>query len=61
MVADPCTEGEGDCNSNEECKGMLECGSDNCAQFPGTWGSEDNCCERRCTEDRPCGQGKVGV
>ena len=36
----PCIEGEGDCDSNDECLGSLICGDDNCP-----WGDRDDCCE----------------
>ena len=29
----PCDEGEGDCDSDSDCKGSLECGSNNCARW----------------------------
>ena len=54
-----CDEGEGDCNSDWECKGMLECGQNNCKMEGGLWDAEDDCCQRRCTFDRTCGQGQV--
>ena len=34
--------GEGDCNSNDDCKGSLVCGSNNCAG--STFVSTDDCC-----------------
>ena len=41
-VENPCGEGEGDCDSNGECKGNLVCGSNNCgSKFPT---SEADCC-----------------
>ena len=56
-----CDVGEGDCNEDEECKGSLICGSNNCldnrspADF---YDEEDDCCERRCTPSHPCGAGE---
>ena len=52
-----CDEGEGDCDHDDQCAGVLQCGQDNCAtQSGGYWDSEDDCCERRCSTDRPCPQ-----
>ena len=52
--ANPCNEGEGDCDDDSECNGDLVCGSNNCAKslFPseGTdccrrpYGNADNMC-----------------
>lgn len=37
----PCSEGEGDCDNDNDCAGPLMCGTDNCAYpFPGT----HDCC-----------------
>ena len=54
-----CEEGEGDCNSDLECAGLLECGNTNCAMDGGLWDSGDDCCQARCTADRPCKHGQV--
>ena len=35
----PCDVGEGDCDEDRDCKGLLICGVDNCP-----WGGNDNCC-----------------
>ena len=52
-----CVEGEGDCDHDDQCAGVLQCGQDNCAtQSGGYWDPEDDCCERRCSTDRPCPQ-----
>ena len=55
-----CGEGEGDCQGDEDCEGTLQCGEDNCVtqagQAGGLWDAEDDCCERRCSPDRPCHQ-----
>ena len=40
---------------------MLECGHNNCGKEGGLWDAEDDCCQRRCTEDRPCEQGQVYI
>ena len=56
-----CGEGEGDCNHDLECEGLLECGHDNCAMTGGLWDNEDDCCQARCTADRPCDYGKVSL
>ena len=53
-----CGEGEGDCHRDEDCAGTLQCGEDNCGQSGGLWDAEDDCCERRCSSDRPCPQVK---
>ena len=37
----PCGEGEGDCDSDQECSGSLVCGRDNCP-----WGDGDDCCQK---------------
>ena len=37
----PCTEGEGDCDSDLECVSSLVCGTDNCAHGP----SSMDCCK----------------
>ena len=51
-----CGEGEGDCQGDWDCEGTLQCGEDNCAQSGGLWDAGDDCCERRCSSDRPCPQ-----
>ena len=53
-----CGEGEGDCQRDEDCEGTLQCGEDNCGQSGGLWDAEDDCCEKRCSSDRPCPQVK---
>ena len=41
-VQSPCAVGEGDCDSNNQCKGDLVCGTDNCGhEFPST----ADCCQ----------------
>lgn len=30
-----CVEGEGDCDDDEQCAGLLECGTDNCPSTSG--------------------------
>merc|ERR1719228_3045287 len=40
-----CIEGQGDCDSDYECKGDLVCGDGNCAS--DYYHSTDDCCERR--------------
>ena len=40
----PCKEGQGDCDTDEECRGDLICGRNNCgSKF--SWDSAD-CCEK---------------
>ena len=53
-----CGEGEGDCQRDEDCEGTLQCGKDNCGLSGGLWDAEDDCCEKRCSADRPCPQVK---
>ena len=43
--------GEGDCDSDNDCSGNLECGSNNCRSLasslgnnPDTFDSDDDCC-----------------
>ena len=53
-----CLEGEGDCNTDSDCAGVLQCGNNNCLSFHpaggGLWDAQDDCCERRCTPQHPC-------
>ena len=52
-----CVEAEGDCDHDDQCAELLQCGQDNCpSQSGGYWDLEDDCCERRCATDRPCPQ-----
>jgi len=49
--SNPCSAGQGDCDNDNECKGLLECGSGNCwptARFPGspTVTTSSDCCEK---------------
>ena len=55
---DPCALGEGDCNHDHDCQGVMICGEDNCPTSGGRWDAEDDCCERRCTPDHPCREGE---
>ena len=49
-IQNPCVEGAGDCDEDDECEGDLVCGSNNCgAEF--TWGSAD-CCEKKVDEPK---------
>jgi len=62
-----CTDGDGDCNNNEDCPGTLICGTNNCLTGEnfarsllvnkGLWDSDDDCCERACTPEHPCEEG----
>jgi hypothetical protein len=62
-----CTDGDGDCNNNEDCPGTLICGMNNCLTGEnfarsllvnkGLWDPEDDCCERACTPEHPCVEG----
>jgi len=40
----PCEEGQGDCEDNEECSGDLMCGTNNCKQFSDIFHPKDDCC-----------------
>ena len=40
----PCSEGEGDCENNDECSRDLECGNNNCKQFGDFFHEKDDCC-----------------
>ena len=42
--ANPCSLGQGDCNSNDECGGTLTCGSNNCLNDFGFGDSGLDCC-----------------
>jgi len=50
-LANPrCGEGEGDCDSDEQCAGDLICGVDNCG---AGWGSTYDCCAKPILSGRP--------
>ena len=41
----PCDEGEGDCDSNLDCREGLDCGHNNCPKNDGgNWDIADDCC-----------------
>ena len=41
-----CGEGEGDCDDDSQCQGLLQCGSDNCqTKTGGSWHQTDDCCQ----------------
>ena len=41
----PCGEGEGDCDSDSDCKEGLTCGHNNCPiKSGGAWNAADDCC-----------------
>ena len=55
-----CGIGEGDCNTDNDCSGVLMCGKNNCMKWRqpgGRWDEEDDCCEKRCTTEHPCDEG----
>ena len=55
-----CGIGEGDCNTDNDCSGVLMCGKNNCMKWRqpgGRWDEEDDCCEKRCTPEHPCDEG----
>ena len=45
-----CKEGEGDCDLDSDCAGVLVCGTDNCRNGPlgylGGYDSTDDCCKK---------------
>ena len=44
--ANPCTEGDGDCDNDAECQGILVCGTDNCptkSPFDNPRNTDDCC------------------
>ena len=45
-IENPCDEYEGDCDSNSECKGKLECGLNNCNDMNNVkrFGDLADCC-----------------
>ena len=47
-IEDPCTDGEGDCDSNDECEDPLRCGEDNCNDIhpanPANFAALADCC-----------------
>ena len=41
-----CDVGEGDCQDDDQCSGLLQCGTDNCAtKSGGLWDESDDCCQ----------------
>ena len=41
----PCGSDEGDCDSDDDCKAGLHCGTDNCSAKDGfAWDGTDDCC-----------------
>merc|ERR1711936_395533 len=40
----PCPEGEGDCEIDDDCNGTLVCGNNNCKQFGNFFHQKDDCC-----------------
>ena len=43
-VENPCKEGQGDCDDDDECLGSLVCGSNNCGE---KFFISHDCCERK--------------
>jgi len=43
----PCNEGEGDCDVDNECSDDLICGNNNCKQFGSFFHEKDDCCVRQ--------------
>ena len=45
----PCFEGDGDCDYDNQCYGDLKCGKNNCARKYGEhWDRDDDCCYNPC-------------
>lgn len=45
----PCSNGQGDCDSNSDCAGKSICGKDNCKKFDSAWShSQFDCCTAEC-------------
>merc|ERR1712106_808107 len=40
----PCVEGEGDCEQDNDCNGDLVCGNNNCKAFGSFFHPKDDCC-----------------
>lgn len=61
----PCSEGEGDCDSNSDCRGSLVCGHNNCPKKAFDWNYGDDCCfswedkpgPDQCERTQDCGEG----
>ena len=54
-----CEIGQGICSTDTHCSGNLVCGPPgSCNGAQGLGGSEDRCCEERCSEDKPCTHGE---
>ena len=43
-IDNPCIEGEGDCEDNDECQNDLVCGNNNCKDFGQFYHEKDDCC-----------------
>ena len=46
-IDEPCEVDEGDCDSDNECKNHLFCGSNNCPDSLGFYSSSIDCCEHK--------------
>ena len=60
-----CSEGEGSCNRDDECKNGDVCRIGSCTSFfghsGGLWEPTDSCCQKRCTEQHLCDDGIVSL
>merc|ERR1711939_214497 len=68
----PCGDGEGDCDTDDDCIGDLRCGTDNCDRGRFPFDSTDDCCyppipvllpgcsgdDNCCTPENPCYDGE---
>ncbi len=45
----PCGIGEGDCDTDSDCRGLLKCGKNNCIKSGNHWNSSADCCEGKTT------------
>ena len=43
-LANPCLDGEGDCDRDSDCEGILVCGVDNCGRNDSGFDPKDDCC-----------------
>jgi len=69
-ASNPCERGDGDCDSDDDCKGSLECGTDNCDRqgLLGRWKNQrlysktdDCCCDPTIDKKYECGVWDVTV
>ena len=49
---EPCVEGEGDCENDDECREDLVCGNNNCKEFGSFYHEKDDCCIQKSVVDQ---------